>query len=412
MIQILKGMKDIHYTNMDKYEFVTKTATNIFKKYGYSHLITPILEELDLFKRSVGDETDVVSKEMYTFIDKGGRSVALRPEGTAGAVRAFLEAKLYNIQACTKWFYFGSMYRYEAPQKGRFREFNQVGVECFGIRNPMLDAQIISMGVEFLENLGLKDLTVEINSLGNIESRKKYIKSLQDYLIDNYENLSENSKVRCYKNPLRVLDSKEDDKIVENAPNLYDFFDEESSTYFKTVLEYLDKFKIKYIINNKLVRGLDYYSDTVFEIKSSSLGAQATVLGGGRYDKLIENLSKKSIPAIGFAAGIERILLLLDENLLPKKAKKVFIAYFEESKDYLFDVLENLKDVNNIEIHYEYSIKNFSSQMKKANKINADYVIILGQDEYDTKTISLKDFNTSEQKTILLNELKGVFNHV
>ncbi len=411
MIQILKGMKDIHYTNMDKYEFITDTSTKVFKKYGYSRIITPILEELDLFKRSVGDETDVVSKEMYTFTDKGGRSVALRPEGTAGVVRAFLDAKLYNIQACTKWFYFGSMYRYEAPQKGRFREFNQVGIECFGIRNPMLDASIISMGVEFLEKLGLKDLTVEINSLGNIESRKKYIKALQEYLISNYENLSENSKIRCYKNPLRVLDSKEDDKIVENAPNLYDFFDEESSDYFKSVLYYLDKFKVKYIVNNKLVRGLDYYSDTVFEIKSSLLGAQATVLGGGRYDKLIETLSTKSVPAIGFAAGIERISLLLDENLIPKKHKKVYIIYFDETKDYLFDVLNELHD-SDIEINYEYSIKNFNSQMKKANKINADYVIILGQDEYDTKTISLKNFKTSEQKNIPLNELKGVFNHV
>ena len=411
MIQILKGMKDIHYTNRDKYEFITDTSTKVFKKYGYSRIITPILEELDLFKRSVGDETDVVSKEMYTFTDKGGRSVALRPEGTAGVVRAFLDAKLYNIQACTKWFYFGSMYRYEAPQKGRFREFNQVGIECFGIRNPMLDASIISMGVEFLEKLGLKDLTVEINSLGNIESRKKYIKALQEYLISNYENLSENSKIRCYKNPLRVLDSKEDDKIVENAPNLYDFFDEESSDYFKSVLYYLDKFKVKYIVNNKLVRGLDYYSDTVFEIKSSLLGAQATVLGGGRYDKLIETLSTKSVPAIGFAAGIERISLLLDENLIPKKHKKVYIIYFDETKDYLFDVLNELHD-SDIEINYEYSIKNFNSQMKKANKINADYVIILGQDEYDTKTISLKNFKTSEQKNIPLNELKGVFNHV
>ena len=230
-------------------------------------------------------------------------------------------------------------------------------------------------------------------------------------MISNYENLSENSKIRCYKNPLRVLDSKEDDKIVENAPNLYDFFDEESSDYFKSVLYYLDKFKVKYIVNNKLVRGLDYYSDTVFEIKSSLLGAQATVLGGGRYDKLIETLSTKSVPAIGFAAGIERISLLLDENLIPKKHKKVYIIYFDETKDYLFDVLNELHD-SDIEINYEYSIKNFNSQMKKANKINADYVIILGQDEYDTKTISLKNFKTSEQKNIPLNELKGVFNHV
>lgn len=411
MVKILKGMKDIYYSDVDKYEFVIDTANLVFKKYGYSRIITPVLEEIDLIKRSVGDETDVVSKEMYVFKDKGNRTIALRPEATASVVRAFLEAKLYNSQAVTKWFYYGPMFRYEAPQKGRYREFNQVGVECFGIRNPMLDAQIIAMGVEFLNKLGLHNLKVEINSLGNIESRKKYINALQSYLIENYDKLSENSKIRCYKNPLRVLDSKEDDEIVENAPLLHDFFDEESSAYFKEVLNYLDKFKVDYIINNKLVRGLDYYTDTVFEIKSNSLGAQNTVLGGGRYDKLIEILSNKSVPAIGFASGIERISLLLNEASLPKKYKKVFIIYFDETKDYLFDVLEKLND-SKIEIHYEYSTKNFSAQLKKANKINSDYVIILGKDEYDTKTVSIKNFITGSQENIPFDKLEGEFKNV
>ncbi|WP_311694971.1 histidine--tRNA ligase [Sneathia sanguinegens] len=411
MIQILKGMKDIHYLDMQKFEFITNTADSVFKKYGYSRLITPILEELALFKRSVGDETDVVSKEMYSFTDKGGREVALRPEGTASSVRAFLEAKLYNVQNITKWYYYGPMYRYEAPQKGRYREFYQTGLECFGVRDPFLDAQIISIACEFLEKLGIKNLTVEINSLGNIESRKKYIADLQKYLIANYEALSENSKVRCYKNPLRVLDSKEDDEIVANAPKLHDYFDEESKEYFDKVLNYLDKFKINYIINDKLVRGLDYYSDTVFEIKSNLLGAQATVLGGGRYDKLIEYLSNKSVPAIGFAAGIERIMLLLDETLLPKPKHKIFIAYFEETKDYLFDILEELKNIN-YEICYEYSIKNFSSQMKKANKLNADIVLILGENEQKNREISIKNFKDGQQITIPLTELKGVLENV
>lgn len=411
MIQILKGMKDIHYLDMQKFEFITNTADSVFKKYGYSRLITPILEELALFKRSVGDETDVVSKEMYSFTDKGGREVALRPEGTASSVRAFLEAKLYNVQNITKWYYYGPMYRYEAPQKGRYREFYQTGLECFGVRDPFLDAQIISIACEFLEKLGIKNLIVEINSLGNIESRKKYIADLQKYLIANYEALSENSKVRCYKNPLRVLDSKEDDEIVANAPKLHDYFDEESKEYFDKVLNYLDKFKINYIINDKLVRGLDYYSDTVFEIKSNLLGAQATVLGGGRYDKLIEYLSNKSVPAIGFAAGIERIMLLLDETLLPKPKHKIFIAYFKETKDYLFDILEELKNIN-YEICYEYSIKNFSSQMKKANKLNADIVLILGENEQKNREISIKNFKDGQQITVPLTELKGVLENV
>lgn len=404
MIQVLKGMKDIYFKETEKYEYIVKTAKEVFSKYGYERIITPLVEDIDLFKRSVGDETDVVSKEMYDFYDKGNRHIALRPEGTAGVVRAYLESKLYKSNPNIKWYYYGPMYRYEAPQKGRYREFNQVGIECFGTKSPMQDAQIISMACEFLEKLGINDLVVEINSLGNTTCRADYINQLQKYLINNFDKLSENSKIRCYKNPLRVLDSKEDEEIVLNAPKLHDYFDEESKDFFENLKYYLDKFNINYVVNDKLVRGLDYYSDTVFEIKSSKLGAQSTVLGGGRYDKLTEILSNTLTPAIGFAAGIERISLLLDENLLPKKKEMVYIVYFEKTKDYLFDILEILRK-NDIYTEYEYEVKSFNAQMKKANKLNASKVIILGEEEINNNTVAIKDFSTGEQKIVNIENI-------
>lgn len=404
MIQVLKGMKDIYFKEIEKYEYIVNTAKEVFSTYGYERIITPLAEDIDLFKRSVGNETDVVSKEMYDFYDKGNRHIALRPEGTAGVVRAYLESKLYKSNPNIKWYYYGSMYRYEAPQKGRYREFNQVGIECFGTRNPMQDAQIISMACEFLEKLGINDLIVEINSLGSTKCRADYINQLQKYLINNFDKLSENSKIRCYKNPLRVLDSKEDDEIVLNAPKLHDYFDDESKDFFENLKYYLDKFNINYVVNDKLVRGLDYYSDTVFEIKSSKLGAQSTVLGGGRYDKLTEILSNTLIPAIGFAAGIERISLLLDESLLPKKKEMVYIVYFEKTKEYLFEILEILRK-NDIYVEYEYEVKSFNAQMKKANKLNASKVIILGEEEINKNTVAIKDFSTGEQKIVNIENI-------
>ncbi|WP_067141892.1 histidine--tRNA ligase [Oceanivirga salmonicida] len=407
-MQILKGMKDRYFDEIEKFDFIISKAVNTCEKYGYSRVSTPLLEELDLFKRTAGDESDVVSKEMYDFLDKGNRHIALRPEGTASIVRAYLEAKLYKSMSNTKWYYYGPMYRYEAPQKGRYREFNQFGIECFGIRNPMQDAEIIRMACDFLESIGLNDLVVEVNSLGNKQTIINYTKELQKYLLENFDKLSENSKIRANKNPLRVLDSKEDDEIVKNAPKLHDYFDDESREFFENLLKNLEKFNIKYMVNDKLVRGLDYYSDTVFEIKSSKLGAQSTVLAGGRYDRLLDQLSGQKIPAIGFAAGIERLSLILDEKLIEtKKRTKIYIVYFDETKDKLFEVLDILRK-NNIQIEYEYEPKGFGTQMKKANKFGADKVIILGTDEVEKNMLSIKDFNTGEQKEISFENLKEV----
>lgn len=406
MISVLKGMKDRHSDDVRKYDFIVDTAKKVFSKYGFERIITPILEETELFRRSVGDETDVVSKEMYEFKDKGNRSVSMRPEGTAGVVRAYLEAGLHKSDPIVKWFYNGPMYRYEAPQKGRYREFHQVGAEIFGIRSPYLDAEIIRMGCEFLEKLGITGLTVEINSLGNIESRKKYIENLKAFMAERLDKLSEDSKKRYEKNPLRVLDSKDkgDQEQFKDAPKLYDYLDEESKKYFEDTKKYLELLNIKYVENSKLVRGLDYYSDTVFEIKSDKLGAQATVLAGGRYDRLLEILDNVKIPAIGFAAGMERIAMLMDENLIGNKENGVYIVYFDDTKEYFIKTLEELRK-NDIKASFDYNPKSFGAQMKKANKINAEYVLILGEEEQKENVVTLKKFSTGEQEKYSLDKV-------
>ena len=402
MISVLKGMKDRHSDDVRKYDFIVDTAKKVFSKYGFERIITPILEETELFRRSVGDETDVVSKEMYEFKDK----VSMRPEGTAGVVRAYLEAGLHKSDPIVKWFYNGPMYRYEAPQKGRYREFHQVGAEIFGIRSPYLDAEIIRMGCEFLEKLGITGLTVEINSLGNIESRKKYIEDLKAFMAERLDKLSEDSKKRYEKNPLRALDSKDkgDQEQFKDAPKLYDYLDEESKKYFEDTKKYLELLNIKYVENPKLVRGLDYYSDTVFEIKSDKLGAQATVLAGGRYDRLLEILDNVKIPAIGFAAGMERMAMLMDENLIGNKENGVYIVYFDDTKEYFIKTLEELRK-NDIKASFDYNPKSFGAQMKKANKINAEYVLILGEDEQKENVVTLKKFSTGEQEKYSLDEV-------
>ena len=406
MISVLKGMKDRHSDDVKKYDFIVDTAKKVFSKYGFERIITPILEETELFRRSVGDETDVVSKEMYEFKDKGNRSVSMRPEGTAGVVRAYLEAGLHKSDPIVKWFYNGPMYRYEAPQKGRYREFHQVGAEIFGIRSPYLDAEIIRMGCEFLEKLGITGLTVEINSLGNIESRKKYIENLKAFMAERLDKLSEDSKKRYEKNPLRALDSKDkgDQEEFKDAPKLYDYLDEESKKYFEDTKKYLELLNIKYVENSKLVRGLDYYSDTVFEIKSDKLGAQATVLAGGRYDRLLEILDNVKIPAIGFAAGMERIAMLMDENLIGNKENGVYIVYFDDTKEYFIKTLEELRK-NDIKASFDYNPKSFGAQMKKANKINAEYVLILGEEEQKENVVTLKKFSTGEQEKYSLDKV-------
>ncbi len=412
MINALKGMKDRYSDEIKKYDYIIKMAEKTFKKYGFNKIITPILEETDLFKRGVGDETDVVSKEMYTFIDKGERSVTLRPEGTASAVRAYLEAGLHKSDPIVKWYYYGPMYRYEAPQKGRMREFHQIGTEVFGIRNPYLDAEIIKMGVDFLKSVGIVDIFVEINSLGNLTSRSKYINELKKFIETRIDNICNNCKTRYKKNPLRVLDCKNKScqEQYKEAPIIYDFLDEESKDYYENVKKYLDILEVKYKENFKLVRGLDYYSDTVFEIKSDKLGAQSTILAGGRYDRLLMILGDIDMPGIGFAAGVDRISLLIDENRIKENEEKVYMIYFDETKEYAMKIINKLRE-KGIKIDFDYNVKSFQAQMKKANKINSKYILIAGTDEMEYNKITIKNFETGKQDLLSLEEIINIINN-
>ena len=409
MISVLKGMKDRYSDDIKKYDFIVDTAKEVFEKYGFERIITPILEETELFRRGVGDETDVVSKEMYEFKDKGNRDVTMRPEGTAGVVRAYLEAGFHKSSPIVKWFYNGPMYRYEAPQKGRMREFHQMGVEMFGVRSPYLDAEIIKMGCEFLEKLGITGLAVEINSLGNIESRKRYIDDLKKFMEERLDKLSEDSKRRYKTNPLRALDSKDkgDQEQFADAPKLYDYLDDESKKYFEDTKKYMELLGVNYFVNDKLVRGLDYYSDTVFEIKSDKLGAQATVLAGGRYDRLLEILGDTKTPGIGFAAGMERIAMLMDDELIKKEEEKIYIIYFDETREYFVKVLNELRK-NGIKANFDYNAKSFGAQMKKANRENAEYVLILGEEEQNENIVTMKRFSTGEQEKYSVEEVLGI----
>ena len=406
MIQILKGMKDRFFEDVRKYDYIIDTAKSVFSKYGFEKIITPVVEATELFERGVGEETDVVSKEMYTFLDKSERSITLRPEGTAGVVRAYLQAGLHKSDPVVKWYYFGPMYRYEAPQKGRYREFHQMGTEVFGIRNPLIDAEIIKMGCEFLETAGIKNLVVEINSLGNTESRKRYTDDLRKFIESRLDKLCHNCKTRYSKNPLRVLDCKSEScqEQYKDAPILTDYLDEESRNYYEETKKYLTKLNVNFVENNRLVRGLDYYSDTVFEIKSENLGAQSTVLAGGRYDKLLTILGDVEIPGIGFAAGMERIALLLDETNIKEDTKGVFVTYFEETKDYALEVIQKLRE-NGIKVNFEYETKSFKAQMKKAGKLDSKYVIIIGEEEVQENKIVLKDFSTGEQEKLDIDKV-------
>ena len=377
MITALKGMKDRYSDDVKKYDAIVDASKKVFGKYGFERIITPILEETELFRRGVGDETDVVSKEMYDFKDKGERDVTMRPEGTAGVVRAYLEAGFHKSSPIVKWFYNGPMYRYEAPQKGRMREFHQTGVEMFGVRSAYLDAEIIKMGCDFLEELGITGLVVEINSLGNVESRKKYIEDLKKFMFERLDKLSEDSQKRYEKNPLRALDSKDkgDQEEFKNAPKLYDYLDEESKKYFEDTKKYLELLGVNYVVNDKLVRGLDYYSDTVFEIKSNKLGSQATVLA-----------------------------MLMDNSIISENEEKIYVIYFDDTKEYFVKTVNELRK-NGIKVNFDYNAKSFGAQMKKANRENAEYVLILGEKERDENVITVKKFSTGEQKKYGFEEI-------
>ena len=406
LIKAVRGTKDIIGEEAKKYIYISNVAQKMFENYGYNFVKTPIFEETELFKRGIGEATDVVEKEMYTFKDRGDRSITLRPENTASLVRCYLENAIYAKEEISRFYYNGSMFRYERPQAGRQREFNQIGLEVFGEKSPKVDAEVIAIGYKFLEKLGISDLEVKINSVGSKESRTIYREKLIEHFSKHLDDMCDDCKDRINRNPLRLLDCKvdKDKDFYKSAPNIIDFLFEDERKHYEDVKKYLDVFGIKYTEDPTLVRGLDYYSSTVFEIVTNKLGSQGTVLGGGRYDNLLKELGDKDIPAVGFATGVERIMMLLGENY-PKNNPDVYIAWLgENTPETALKIAESLRD-NDIKVYIDYSEKGMKSHMKKADKLSVRYCIILGEDELNKGIVLLKDFSTREQKEVKIEEI-------
>lgn len=415
MIKAVTGTKDILPADISKWRYLEELVRTEFSKFGYKEIRTPIFEETTLFARGIGEETDIVSKEMYTFIDRSDTSVTLKPEMTACVVRAFLEHSLGKQQVLNKLFYISPMFRQERPQAGRFRQFHQFGAEAIGSTDPALDAEMIIMSYDILRNLGLKDLTIKINSLGVPKSREKYKKILREYFSDKLDQLSDESKKRFETNILRVLDSKDerDIKVVENAPMLIDHLDEESLEHFEKVKQILLASGISFEIEPKLVRGLDYYTHTTFEVVSGSVGAQSALLGGGRYDNLIEELGGKATPGVGFAAGMERILLACENenclNLSPESIDAYFVSLDKEVSQKVYE-LALLFRRKGLTIELDYAGRSVKAQMREANKMNAKYVVFIGGEEFEKDLIRLKNMENGNEETLPITGIEQIMN--
>ena len=406
-LRTVRGVNDLLPEILDKHNQVIETALKISNQYCYSQIETPIFEFSEIFKKPLGISSDIVTKENYIFKDRSDDELMLRPEGTSGVVRAFLNAGL--IQDVPKRFsYYGPMFRYERPQKGRLRQFKQFGVECIGLSNPMADVEVISLGKDFLLKLGLLNSTkLKINSLGDSESRLNYRKFLIEYLNDYKTELSNDSINRLSQNPLRILDSKNesDKKIIFNAPNILDYLNQESKDKFQIVTEGLDVLGIKYDIDKNLVRGLDYYCHTAFEFITDELGAQGTVLAGGRYDGLSKMLGGPDTPGVGWAAGIERLSLLVPSHF-SNNPDVVLLGVSDEFKFSLLSFMEPLINADlKVEILYTGSM---SKKFKRANKINASFAIILGEEEVKMKILKLKNLITGTEEPVNIREAVNV----
>ncbi len=405
-----RGTYDILPQDSYKWQYIQKIFRETAKAYNFKEIVTPIFEKADLFERSVGDTTDIVQKEMYKFSDKKGRSFALRPEGTASVVRSFVQNNLGKFDNNVKLFYIGPMFRYDRPQKGRYRQFYQYGVEYFGNDHPYVDAEVISLGYNFLKKLGLSNFSLEINSIGNKKSSEKYNKVLIEYFTPYYNELCPDCQSRLERNPKRVLDCKVPTckKIAQDAPSMLQYLDEESSKHFEEVQSYLSLLEIPYVVNPKIVRGLDYYTKTAFEIINNNLGAQNALLGGGRYDGLVKELGGKDVSAIGFAGGFERLIFSMEqENLsfgdLPNP-KYYFVAIGEEARKKAI-VLINQMRMMGYDVEFLIDKISMKSQMKAANKLGAKYTLILGEDELSKNVVIKKNMETGEQIEIKISKL-------
>jgi len=407
-IQVPKGTQDILPDDAPKWYYIENKIREVLTKYGYQEIRTPAFEYTELFIRGIGESTDIVTKEMFTFPDRKERSLTLRPEGTAPVVRAYLENKMGRASKVVKLFYIGSMFRCEKPQAGRFRQFNQFGIEVIGTKCPEADVEVIMAALEIYEKLGLKNLEIVINSVGCKKCRVDYIQRLKKFLRNKKDLLCSECVKRYEKNLLRVFDCKKDScqKIIENAPKITENLCPECKLHFEEVKSYLDDFKIKYHLDHKLVRGLDYYTKTAFEIVDKGLGAQNAIAGGGRYDELIEELGGKSTPGVGFAAGIERMIMVMNQQKInwPKpKCIDIFIVKVrKENKDTAFRLLQKIRN-SGLSADLDYSNGSLKSQMRIANKIGARYTVIIGEDELSKDMVTLRNMQTKEQKKVSLD---------
>lgn len=410
VFDILPVELDEAWRSSHLWNYIEKVIRETALAFGYKEIRTPIFERTELFVRGVGESSDIVNKEMYTFNDKGDRSLTLRPEGTAPVIRAFVEHKLHTQSPIHKFYYIAPMFRYERAQAGRYRQHHQFGAEAIGIASPEQDVEIIDLVYTVYTKLGLKNLQVNINSIGNPENRFEFKTALQKYLSDYVDQLSPDSQRRLTTNPLRILDSKDsrDQEIVKNAPNILEFLDEESKKHFETVKQLLNTLKIPFIVNPLLVRGLDYYNKTVFEIISGDLGAQNSVGGGGRYDGLMKTLGGPDLPTMGFGTGLERILQTMIKQQVPiPKAptpEVFFIPLGEEAKITCLSIVHDLR-MNNIPSDLDVSGRKLNKVMQYANTIGAKYVVVMGDDELKTKQVQLKDMSTGTSIPIQLHQI-------
>ena len=409
-LQALRGTQDILPNDIYKWLYMENIIRDLCALYGYGEIRTPIFEETKLFLRGIGDTTDVVTKEMYTFEDRGGRSITLRPENTASAVRAFLEHKLYGDQGVHKLFYIGSMFRYDRPQAGRYREFHQFGVEILGASSPLADVEVIVLAYRLFQKLGLQNLELRINSIGDKNCRNAYKKELISYYESQKDMLCEDCKQRLYKNPLRLLDCKEDNckLLAKNAPVIINYLCEECHNKFEKVKSGLTALHISYVVDPGLVRGLDYYTNTAFEIQYPPLGAQSAICGGGRYDKLVEEMGGPDVPGIGFAVGLERLLLALEgQNLIPncpQKSSVYIVALGEKAEIEGLKIQGELRE-KGVMTYMDLQEKSLKGQMKQAGKVQSIYAVIIGENEIEQGKATVKHMQTGEQSEISFSQV-------
>ena len=410
----IKGTKDVLPSEVYKNQYIEATCLTVAENFGYKEMRTPVFEHTELFQRGVGDTTDVVQKEMYTFDDKGGRSITLRPEGTAGAARSFLENGLSNEALPQKICYLTSCYRYEKPQAGRLREFHQFGIECFGATSPLADAEMIALAKQIFDELGVKDLHLELNSIGCQTCRAEYHKALKEYFASRVDELCDTCRDRLDRNPMRILDCKSPvcSEIAKDAPVVLDYLCDECKEHFEKTKSYLDAMNIEYIVNPQIVRGLDYYTKTVFEFVADSIGAQGTVCGGGRYDGLIEELGGQHTPSLGFGMGLERLQLVMEaqgcEFPEPSRPDLFIVAMGDKATLKAVEIAKDMRD-EGYSVVYDLNGRSLRAQMKYADKINAKYNVVIGDNEVDTKSAVLKDMATGEQSNISLETFVSGF---